>query len=220
MINVNKQVEVGLDNNEVRFVEEDIIDEEGELAIVTKNPVSEIKEIVPLPQMMEMAETLSKSTIVPVEYQNRPENVLLALDMSNRMGISPLVIMQQMYIVRGKPSFSGQFIAQIVQNSPRFEDVELVYVGEKGTDSYGAYVRAIDKKTGNELRGTTITIGMAKAEKWGNKWGTMPTQMLGYRAYSYFGRLYAPAELMGMYANDELEDIQTNNNQANNPYRK
>lgn len=206
-------------DKQLAFIEEEIIDEDGTSIAVQNNAVNPIKEIVPLNDMMEMASTLSKSTIVPVQYQNRPENILLALDMSNRMGISPLVIMQQMYIVQGKPSFSGQFIAQIVQTNPRFTDVELVYVGEEGKDSYGAYVRAIEKSTGNKLKGTTVTIAMAKAEKWGAKWRTMPTQMLGYRAYSYFGRLYCPAELMGMYATDELEDVQASQS-GRNPYRR
>lgn len=207
-------------DKQLKFVEEDIVDEDGELVVVSGNSVSPVKEVVPLPDMMEMASTLAKSTIVPVQYQNRPENILLALDMSNRMGISPLVIMQQMYIIQGKPSFSGQFIATIVQTNPRFKDVELVYVGEEGKDSYGAYVRAIEKESGRELIGTTVTIGMARAEKWGAKWGTMPTQMLGYRAYTYFGRLYCPAELMGLYATDEIEDFDPPQTNVKNPYKK
>lgn len=207
-------------DKQLKFIEEEIIDEEGNAVAVQNNAVNPVKEIVPLPQMMEMANTLAKSTIVPISYQNRPENVLLALDMSNRMGISPLVIMQQMYIVQGKPSFSGQFIATIVQTNPRFRNVELVYVGEQGKDTYGAYVQAEDKETGKLLKGTVVTIAMAKSEKWGAKWGTMPTQMLGYRAYSFFGRLYCPAELMGMYATDELEDIAPNRGSVQNPYKK
>ena len=203
------------------FVKTDIVDEEGRKVAIQNNPVNQVKEIVPLTEMMDMAKMLAQSTIIPASYQNRPENVLLALDMSNRMGISPLVIMQQMYIIQGKPSFSGQFVATIVQTNPKFKDVELVYFGEEGKDSFGAYVTAIDRASGKTLVGTKVTIGMAKVEKWGSKWVTMPAQMLGYRAYTYFGRLYAPAELMGLYSTDEVEDFAPGTpGTTSNPYRQ
>lgn len=205
-------------DKQLKFIEEDIVDEDGNELAVQNNTVNPKKEIVPLNQMMDMAETLAKSTIVPQQYMNRPENILLALDMSNRLGISPLVVMQQLYIIQGRPSWSGQFVATIVQTNPKFEDVELVYVGEEGKDSFGAYVRAKDKETGKELKGTTVTMKMAKEEKWGPKWRTMPGQMLGYRAYTFFGRMYCPAELMGLYTTDEVEDFDPPRDKVNNPY--
>lgn len=210
-----------MSDKQIKFVEEDIVDEEtGELVSVSGNSVNPIKEIIPFDQMLDMANRLAKSTIIPLEYQRRPENILIALDLSNRMGISPLVIMQQLYIIQGKPSFSGQFIATIVQTNPKFKEVELVYVGEEGKDSYGAYVTAIDRATGRVLKGTVVTMGMAKAEKWGSKWATMGTQMLGYRAYTFFGRMYCPAELMGLYSSDEIEDFSPNRGSVQNPYKK
>ena len=210
-----------MSDKQLKFIEEDIVDEEtGELVSVSGNSINPVKEIVPLRDMMEMAKTLSKSTIIPIQYQNREENVLIALDMANRMGISPLVIMQQMYVIQGKPSFSGQFIATIVQTNPKFRNVELVYIGNEGDDTYGAYVQAEDKETGKMLKGTVVTLGMARAEKWGAKWRTMPTQMLGYRAYTFFGRMYCPAELMGLYATDEVEDFAPVKGSVNNPYVK
>ena len=52
---------------------------------------------------------------------------------------------------------------------------------------------------------------MAKAEGWldkgGSKWKTMPELMLRYRAGTFFGRLYAPDVLMGLYTQDEALDI-------------
>ena len=208
-------------DKQLKFQEEDIIEEEtGELVTIKNNTVNAIKEIVPLHEMVKMAEMLSKSTVIPVSFQNRMENILVALDLSNRMGISPFVIMQQLYIIQGKMVFSGQFIATIIQTNPKFRKVELVYVGEEGKDSYGAFVQAESVETGKMLKGTTVTIGMAKAEKWGAKWSTMSTQMLGYRSFTFFGRLYCPADLMGLYSNDEVEDFSKPTQKVSNPYEK
>ena len=196
--------------------EEEILENEN----LTTIPKTQSMELFRETKIMEMAEMLSKSTIVPTAYQRRPENCFVALDLANRMGLSPLFLMQNLYVIQGKPSFSGQFIASIVQNNPRFKNVELIYVGEEGKDSYGAYVQAESVETGKILKGSTVTISMSKAEAWGAKWKTMSTQMLAYRAFTFFGRVYCPAELMGLSSSEELEDIAKSNVKVENPYEK
>ena len=169
------------------------------------------KEVLNFSELHRLAEMLAKSTIVPIAYQNRPENCFVALDMASRMGISALVVMQNLYVIQGKPSFSGSAISALVNSCPRYRDVELVYVGQEGTDSWGAYVTAIKVSNGKVVKGGTVTIGTAKREGWysksGSKWQTMPEMMLGYRAYAWFGRLYTPELLMGMQSTDEVNDV-------------
>ena len=52
---------------------------------------------------------------------------------------------------------------------------------------------------------------MAVKEGWyqknGSKWQTMAGQMLRYRAAAFFGRIYAPEILMGIYSADEVRDF-------------
>jgi hypothetical protein len=73
----------------------------------------------------------------------------------------------------------------------------------------------MDKQSGAILEGPTVTMEMAKAEGWldkpGSKWKTMPELMLKYRAAAFFGRLYAPEIMMGLYSADEVVDIAANN---------
>ena len=54
----------------------------------------------------------------------------------------------------------------MIRNCKRFEKVKINWVGKEGDDSYGAYVSAIDKATGEEIKGATVTMGMAKKEGW------------------------------------------------------
>lgn len=181
------------------------------------------REVLPLDQLMKTAEMLSQSTIIPVQYQNRPENVFIALDLASRMGVSAFTLMQNLYIIQGKPSFSGQAIASMVRSNPEFKQVELVYVGEEGTDSYGAYVQAIRRSTGKILKGGTVTIGISKKEGWyqknGSKWQTMPTQMLAYRAYTWFGRVYSPEVMMGLQSSDEVVDVEVTVSEVEDPFK-
>lgn len=184
-------------------------------------------EAIGLEKMMDMSTMLAKSTIVPITYQNRPENCFIALDMANRMGVSPMVVMQNLYVIQGKPSFSGSAIASMIKSNPQFRNVELHYVGEEGKDNWGAYVTAERISNGKTIKGGTVTIGTAKAEGWyskpASKWKTMPEIMLAYRAYAWFGRVYCPEVLMGLQATEEVQDtspITVDKQSAINPYEK
>jgi len=163
-----------------------------------------------------MAKALATSDLVPAQYQGKIANCMIAMEMAARTKSSIFAVMQNLHIIRGQPSWSASFIAAAINSCGRFEPLRYEFVGEPGTDEYGCYAWTYDKK-GNLLKGPKVTIGMAKQEGWwskkdrnGNetsKWQTMPDLMLCYRATSFFGRLYAPEILMGMYSTDEIHDI-------------
>lgn len=157
------------------------------------------------------AALLSKSSLVPREYQNNLPNCVIALNMAARMNADPLMVMQNLYIVHGRPGWSSQFLISTFNTSGRFSALRYEWVGEEGKDSWGCRAWAFEKATGEKLVGSTVTIGIAKKEGWygknGSKWQTMPQQMLMYRAASWFIRAYAPELAMGMHTVEELGDI-------------
>ena len=152
-----------------------------------------------------VAKALSSSTMIPKDYQNNIPNTLVALEMAHRIGASPLMVMQNLHIIHGRPSWSSAFIIAALNASGRF--TALKYKATATTCQ--AY--ATEKATGELLEGPTVTLDMAKAEGWltkqGSKWQTMPELMLRYRAAAFFGRLYAPDIMMGMHAVEEIQDV-------------
>lgn len=152
-----------------------------------------------------MALALSKSTMIPKEYQNNIPNCLIALEISQRLRASVLMVMQNLYIVHGKPGWSAQYIISAINSCGKFSPLRFKITEDECT----AY--AVELKTGETLFGTRITIEMAKKEGWydknGSKWKTMPEQMLRYRAASFFGKIYAPEILMGFQTVEEIEDM-------------
>lgn len=155
-----------------------------------------------------MATALSKSTLVPKEYQNNVPNCLIALEFSQRTGFTSMMVMQNLYIVHGRPGWSSQFIIAAMNSCGRFKPLMFDIEGEG--DDYGC-VAWTEDKDGRKLSSSRITIGMAKKEGWysknGSKWQTMAEQMLKYRSASFLGKIYAPDILMGMQTVEELEDI-------------
>ena len=152
-----------------------------------------------------LASVFAKSSLVPQQYQGKTEDCAIAVDMAERMGVTPLMVMQNLYVVKGKPSWSGQACMSFIK--AKYGDAEPIYTGQRGTDTRGCFVR-VTKPDGEVIEGAEVTIGMAKAEGWtsNKKWINMPELMLAYRAAAFFARVYCPEILMGVQVEGEVED--------------
>lgn len=179
-----------------------------------KNELSVFSDLESFKRIFDIGKMFASSSLVPQAYQGKPMDCTIAVDMANRMGVSPMMVMQNLYVVQGKPSWSGQACMSLIRGSGEFKNVRPVYTGEKGSDTWGCYIQAEYRETGEIVKGTEVTIEMAKAEGWygksGSKWKTMPEQMLAYRAAAFFARVYIPNALMGVHVEGEAEDIQKN----------
>lgn len=154
-----------------------------------------------------MAKALAASDLVPQQYQGNIPNCLVAIEMAQRVGASPLMVAQNLNIIHGRPSWSSTYIIAALNACGRFAPIRFKVSGSGDETTCIAWT--VDK-VGEVLEGPPVSIGMAKAEGWfgknGSKWKTMPELMLRYRAAAFFGRLYAPDVLMGMHTVEEIQD--------------
>lgn len=157
------------------------------------------------------AKLLASSSLVPKEYQGNIPNCVIALNMAQRVGADPLMVMQNLVIVHGKPTWSSQFLIATVNTCGRFSALRYEFFGKQGTDEWGCRAWAVEKATGEKLVGTDVTIAISKKEGWfaknGSKWQSIPQQMLMYRAGSWWTRAYAPELSMGLHTADEMRDV-------------
>lgn len=164
-----------------------------------------------------MANLFSASSIVPDAYRSKGQNdytskgnCVIALDMALRMGANPLMVMQNLYVVHGRPAWSAQFLIATLNKSGKFSALRYVFQGTEGKDDWGCRACATELSTGEKLQGPLITIGLAKKEGWygksGSKWQSMPELMLQYRAAAWFVRAHAPELAMGLKTAEELQD--------------
>ena len=185
---------------------------ENNLEIVQQSQLYQ-KPIQEFSDNWRMATQLAKSTIIPQAYQNKPENVIVAIGMAQKLGLDPFTIMQNLNIIKGKTSWSGSFCRTLIEKSNKYSNLELIFVGQKGTDTYGCYMQGVNKETGETIKGPEVNMKMARAENWtsNTKWINMPELMLSYRATSFFARVYVPEALNGVQTTEEIEDIFNNN---------
>lgn len=158
---------------------------------------------------MQMAKALASSTIVPQTFQRNDANCLIAIEQAQRLRVSPLMVMQNLYVIQGRPSWSSKFLIAAINNSGKF-DMELQFDETKDKSGKPFSCTAWTMKNGRRVEGMTVDMDMAKDEGWlsknGSKWKTMPQLMLRYRAASFFSSLNCPELTMGLYTREEMQD--------------
>ena len=157
---------------------------------------------------MQMAKALASSTIVPQTFQKNDANCLIAIEQAQRLRVSPMMVMQNLHVIQGRPSWSSKFLIAAINNSGKF-DMELQF--EETQDKDGKpFCTAWTTKNGRKVNGMTVDMNMAKEEGWlsknGSKWKTMPQLMLRYRAASFFSSLNCPELTMGLHTREEMQD--------------
>jgi len=182
-------------------------------ALTTTQPTGSVfSGIQAFEDAQRIAKALASSTLIPPQFQGQQgfANCLVALEIANRMRMSPFQVMQNLHIIHGRPSWSSQFIIGLINGCGRFSPLRYDVTGQG--DALACTCVATELASGNDLRGPTVTMAMAKKEGWatksGSKWLTLPDLMIRYRAAAFWGRLYIPELLVGIQTQEEVVDIE------------
>lgn len=161
--------------------------------------------------MQRGAKLLAASSLVPKEYQGNLPNCVIALNMAQRIGADPLLVMQNLYVVHGRPGWSSKFLIASFNQCGRFSAIRFEWASERGKDDWGCRAWSTEKSTGEKITGPLITIALAKEEGWyqknGSKWKSIPELMLMYRSAGWLVNTHAPEISMGLNTVEELGDV-------------
>lgn len=179
------------------------------LTVADSGEYSLLLDTAKFEQAYRIAKVFSASQLVPEIFQGSEANCMVAMNMAMRLQIDPMMLMQNMYIVHGKPGMEAKLaIALINSRGPFKGPIQWSFEGAGMDRKCIAY--AVHKQTGERCE-AECSMQMAKAEGWydksGSKWKTIPDMMLRYRSATFLGRLYAPECLMGIATADELADV-------------
>lgn len=151
--------------------------------------------------MQRIGKAYAESTIVPKVYQNNIGNCIIALEISHRMNIPPLMVMQNLYVVNGNPSWSSKFLVATINSGGRYSALRYrkrnlgklgkipftTYEWDPATkqkrpvnrefdgttiDNIECVAYATEKATGEVLESDPVTIEMAVREGWYTKDGS------------------------------------------------
>ncbi len=194
-----------------------------EIAVREENAVAGndiLSDFAAFENAQRIGKVLCQSQIIPQSYQNNLPNVIVALEIAARNKLSPIVVMQNLNVIKGRPTWSSKYIIAALTTA-RVDNLhyELAEDGTITVSGFGGKTmiknlmcRAIanDKRTGEERVGPWVSMKMAVDEGWygkdGSKWKTMPEMMIRYRAATFFASIYYPELSIGIEEEDSAPE--------------
>lgn len=144
-----------------------------------------------------VAKVFSSSALVPEHLKKQPADALIAYGIARRLGEDPLVVMQNIYFVNGKPGWSVKYKIARANKAGVFKD-QIRWRSEG--EGEGLRVTAFATLEDGEIAEAETSMKMAKAEGWTKnaKYSTMPGHMLRWRSASMLIDLYCPEVMLGL----------------------
>jgi len=164
-------------------------------------------------QVQRAAMMLSRSNLVPAHLrgEDKVADCFLVIEQAMRWRMSPFAVAQSTYVLSGKLGYEGKLIAAVVNASPRLEkSLNFEYSGKGQDRQVRVYATLKGESTPREIMGTVATWKTFTKDGSINKqWENGPDQMLSYRGAREWARRHMPEVILGVYAEEELEQIAT-----------
>ena len=175
-------------------------------AIAKTAPAATILRPQSFADLVQFANMASKSAMVPRDYQGKPENIMLAIQMGSELGLAPMQSLQNIACVNGRPAVWGDAVVGLCRQSPVCKDIVEAVTGEG--DKQIATCTAT--RVGAEPVVRSFSVEDAKkAGLWGKSgpWQQYPKRMLQMRARGFAVRDAFPDVLRGLITAEEAADI-------------
>ena len=170
------------------------------------------------------AAAFANSTLVPEHMRESIGNCTVALLLAEEMRENPLVVMQNMHLIKGRPGWMTQYMISRANRSGKFQGPIRWNVINQGTEDLAvfAYADLRDVHGDPRVESPAISLKDAIAAGWTtyrdkltkkiethDRWNTpaMQEQMLRWRSAAWLIRLYVPEVMFGLPTVDELQDI-------------
>lgn len=171
---------------------------------MTQKEKLETFSLVPttLDEAMRYAEIMAKSSVVPKDYQNKPGDILVAVQMGAEVGLKPIQALQNISVINGRPAIWGDAALALVKSNPLCVDIIETY------DDKEKIARCVAKR-----KGKSDVIGefsYEEAKKAGlisrETYQKYEKRMIKMRARSYALRDQFTDVLKGLILAEEAQD--------------
>lgn len=157
-------------------------------------------------QLVQFAQMAAKSAMVPAAYKEKPEDIMLAIQMGSELGLAPMASLQNIACINGRPSVYGDALIGLCRHSPTCKDIEEKVEGEG--DAMVATCTAT-RVGSSPVIGIFSVADARKASLWGKAgpWTLYPRRMLAMRARGFALRDAFPDVLRGLITAEEAADL-------------
>jgi hypothetical protein len=153
------------------------------------------------------AKVAAMSGMVPKDYVNKPEAVMIAVQMGSEIGLAPMQSLQNIAVINGRPSVWGDAMLGLCKAHPSYQGCVETVEG----DGDARTARCEMRRAGEPPIVRTFSVAEAKkAGLWGKSiWAQYPDRMLQMRARGFAARDAFPDALRGLISAEEARDIPT-----------
>lgn len=161
-----------------------------------------------LGEMEKFAKYAIQSRLVPKEIDSITKGVI-ALQMGAELGMTPLLSLQSIAVINGRPTLWGDAMLGLCQRSQYFDHATFKewLSGTAGQDDWTGHTKC--RRTNGEVVERTFSVADAKkAGLWtkSGPWTQYPQRMLQYRARAFALRDTFADVLRGLHATEEMVD--------------
>jgi hypothetical protein len=146
---------------------------------------------------LELAKAFAESKMVPDHFKKSVGDCYIAINLAAHYGMEPWMLMQEMYIISGKPMMSGKMATAILNHSLA-DPLRPEYSGD-GEER----MITLSGRPEGEAQPLTVTLKVKDAKTQNEQWRKNPDQMLMYAASRMWGRRYTPDIILGIVFDDE-----------------
>jgi len=157
-------------------------------------------------ELASFANMAAKSAMVPPGFRNKPEDIMLAIQMGSELGLAPMQSLQNVAVINNRPAVWGDALIGLCRASPVCEDIAERIEGEGDAQ----LAVCVAKRRGASPVTVRFSVVDAKrAGLWGKAgpWQQYPQRMLQMRARGFALRDAFPDLLRGLITAEEARDI-------------
>jgi len=149
----------------------------------------------------------AKSGMVPQAYQNKPDAIVIAVQMGSELGLPPMQALQNIAVIQGRPAVFGDAMPALCRASGVAKSIREWSKGDGDALTY--YCEAVRKDDPNPVTGKFSVADAKKAGLWGKAgpWTQYAGRMLQMRARGFCLRDAFPDVLRGLISAEEASDI-------------
>ena len=140
-----------------------------------------------------------------------PMSVMVAVLKGMDVGFTPTQALEEVYVVKGKPSFSAKAILALIRRSNIVDPTVGVQISVTGDGA--EMVASITSKRRDEPAAVTDTFSMKDAKRAGmtsDVWRKYPQRMLRWKVIALHADMQYPDVTVGNAAKEIIEDLPAN----------
>ena len=179
----------------------------SELATTTTAPapLAFLHDGAAFDHLWRVAKAFSLSGMVPEHFRGKPESCMVALMYAEQLGEHPMVMFQEVTVIKGRPGTSARFAIARANKSGLLAG-PITWTAKGQGEALEVTATATMRESGEKIS-ATVTMREAIADGWtrNDKYKSIPGQMLRWRAATRLINLYIPEVLFGLGVREDVE---------------